>query len=70
MASASPAASVARPYRWWMPSERQIVARHYPIGGAKAVASLLPHRSLISIYGEAARLGLKRPCGRGRKARG
>lgn len=53
--------------RPWMRSELETVRREYPNGGAKRVALFLPHRSLIAIYGRANALGLRRPCGRGRK---
>lgn len=60
----------ARTYRCWMRSEIEIVRREYPAGGAKRVAKQLPHRSLVSIYGRASALGLKRPGSRGRPAHG
>lgn len=53
--------------RPWMRSELETVRSEYPTGGAKRVAAFLPRRSLVAIYGRANALGLRRPCGRGRK---
>lgn len=43
----------------WKTSELQIVRKHYPVGGPKAVATLLTHRTLASIKMKAGALGLR-----------
>lgn len=48
-------------YRFWHRSKIQLVREQYPIGGAKNVAALLPHRTPIAIYECADKLGLHRP---------
>lgn len=53
--------------RFWRRSEIQLVREQYPIGGAKHVAALLPHRTPIAIYRRAEKLGLRRPGARGRR---
>ncbi len=43
----------------WQPAELAIMRTTYPVGGYKAVAALLPHRSLDTIRMRATKMGLR-----------
>ncbi len=45
---------------YWSTSEERILRQHYPAGGSRACAPLLPRRSKRSIGKRAHLLGLKR----------
>lgn len=48
-------------YKHWTTVEVAIVREVYPAHGPQAVAERLPHRSLMAIYQQAQKLGLKAP---------
>lgn len=48
-------------YKHWTTPEIAVVREVYPLHGPQAVAERLPHRSLMAIYQQAQKLGLKAP---------
>lgn len=55
-----------RAARFWTDAERAVVREHYPVGGYAACQPHLPaHRSRLSVYQEAQKLGLTAPVKRG-----
>ena len=50
-----------RVYHAWTEEEREIVKKHYPVGGTRACMALMPNRSASSVKLVAFRLGIKAP---------
>lgn len=48
---------------YWTTVEHALLREHYPKAGARALAGLLPHRTLSSIHAQAQKLGLRAPPG-------